>query len=173
MFALHGFSDVIMTLHLIRYLISLSQYSPFVGFFWPVLDWTLDLEDKLAAIFLQIIILASKGSYRPTRDWGFFQEVYVGRWDGITAQTKDPLGTVGCEAHMGKQTADELLTWASHHGLRERGEEREWVWEREASVCIVWVGTGSWIHSLHSESRYVCRDALPVDFHQMLSKLTP
>lgn len=35
-------------------------------------------------------------------------------------KTKDPLGNVGCEAHMGKQAADELLTQASHNGLRER-----------------------------------------------------
>lgn len=40
-------------------------------------------------------------------------------------KTKDPLGNVGCEAHMGKQAADELLTQASHNGLRERGRETE------------------------------------------------
>lgn len=55
----------------------------------------------------------------------FLSMAHVGRWDGITAQTKDPLGTVGCEAHMGKQAADELLTWASHHCLREEERRRE------------------------------------------------
>lgn len=38
-------------------------------------------------------------------------------------KTKDPLGNVGCEAHMGKQAADELLTQASHNGLRMRERE--------------------------------------------------
>lgn len=51
--------------------------------------------------------------------------VYAGRWDGITAQTKDPQGTVECQAHMGKQAADELLAWASHHDVTERGRAGE------------------------------------------------
>lgn len=111
--------------------ISFCNYTPLFStqmyifsFYWQVLDRALDLERSLATQSLQITIQVTKGRLgQPEEGFSFLSflsVVYVGRWDGITAQTKDPLGTVGCEAHMGKQAADELLTWASHHCLRER-----------------------------------------------------
>lgn len=68
----------------------------------------------------------------------FLSVAHVGRWDGITAQTKGPLGTVGCEAHMGKQAADELLTWASHHCLGEAEWRRGGSKRLPCISCIVW-----------------------------------
>lgn len=143
------FPLAITTLHLIHCLTSLAQHvHVFLLFLTANHDWTLDLVDRLSALSVQIITLASEGRIgQPEEGLGLFQVVHVGRWDGITAQSWDPLGTVGCEAHMGNQAADELLIWASHRGLRERClHQRIWsgcmLW-----VCIVWVGTGYWIQA--------------------------
>lgn len=143
------FSRVLTTLHLIYCLTSLIRQIPvFLLSLMASFDWALDLVNRLCTLSVQIITLASEGRIgQPEEGLGFFQVVHVGRWDSITAQSWDPLGTVGCEAHMGNQAADELLIWASHCGLKERClHQRIWsgyiLW-----VCIVWVGTGCWIQA--------------------------
>lgn len=78
------------------------------------------LGAQTASASFQIVRLAMRAELAcQKRNEGIFQEVHVGRWDGFIAQSRDPLETQGCEAHMGKQSADELLTWAAHHGLGE------------------------------------------------------
>lgn len=114
------FTACLYSLHLIPSLTSFTQYLPAIILFLLASVWL----DTRRTDWLQISADHNTCQWRqnrPTRRGIVFfpKVVRVGRWDGITAQIQDPLGTVGCEAHMGKQAADELLTRASHHGLPE------------------------------------------------------
>lgn len=104
-----------------------NNYSHFPSFFyWPDLDEALDLDIRVTTRSMWIITVRETKRSGGKRFFFFFFKRSVLADEMVSLhKTKDPLGNVGCEAHMGKQAADELLTQASHNGLRERGRETE------------------------------------------------